>query len=98
MLSVYGQTLFWAVVGKVIFFCFFFNVGGELLNLKNCDDIQLWQWEKCGAPHDIVLDLLGTCFGVGFFVTVFNFPEICNKGVLRGVVFPVDEAILGVPH
>lgn len=94
VLTVYGQPLFWAILGKVMFFCFGANVGGELLNLKDCDEVALWEWTKCGPPHDIVLDILGTCFGVGLFVTMFNFPEICHKGVLRGRVAPVDEAIL----
>jgi hypothetical protein len=29
-----------------------------------------------------------------FFVTLFNFPEICQKGVMLGKVQPVDERIL----
>jgi hypothetical protein len=95
IVALYGQPLFWGLLAKVCFFCFGANIGGELLNLRSCDRVDLWQWEACHAPHDIVLDLGGTSFGVGFFVTVFNFPEICAKGVMRGRVNPVDEAILG---
>jgi hypothetical protein len=94
VLPTYGQPLFWMVLAKVIFFCFFFNFLGELLNLRSCTVVDIWEWTTCGPPHDIALDLMGTASMVGFFVTLFNFPEICQKGVMVGKVQPVDERIL----
>jgi len=66
----------------------------EVINLRNCGTIDMWDWTECHAPHDMALDLLGTSTGVGFFVTIFNFSEICNKGVMLGKVQPVDERLL----
>ena len=93
-LPTYGQPLFWIVLSKVLFFCFFANFLGELMNLRSCEVVDMWDWTQCGPPHDIALDLMGTASMVGFFVTLFNFPEICQKGVMLGKVQPVDERIL----
>ena len=91
VLPTYGQPLFWMTLFKVIFFCFFFNMLGEVINMRNCSTIDMWDWT---CSHDMALDLLGTSTGVGFFVTIFNFSEICNKGVMLGRVQPVDERLL----
>ena len=83
-------------VTQVIFFCFWTNFLGEILNLRSCTQVSMWDWSVCGSPHDIALDLFSTSTMVGFFVTLFNFPEICQKGVMAGKVQPVDEAIRAI--
>lgn len=94
VLPAYGQPLFFMVLSRVIFFAFAINLLAELYNLKKCTVIDMWEWSTCGPPHDIALDLMGTASMVGFFVTYFNFVEVCQNGVMKGLVYPVDEKIL----
>jgi hypothetical protein len=72
VLPTYGQPLFWIVLTKVLFFCFFANFLGELMNLRSCEIVDMWDWTNCGPPHDIALDLMGTASMVGSVLQTSN--------------------------